>query len=683
MAKKRKASRVAEAPSGPRDYDAKDARLGPITTYEDIADEQEEYFLDKDKILLGDEQGTKRQRREQQEDDFLELSEDEVLGQDSDDSENEAFQQDASDRRKQKTKAKKAAAKKAKAAAAAARRGDDDDDDDNGTSKKTGDDEDGDQGWWGTSKEEYYDGEMIETEANALEEEAEARRLQKKQLSRMKASDFFDMDEWTEKKTDTTPGAVATAAAAAGDGHTVTLTTKTNKEEIDSMTPEEKAKFLKDYYPEFDPLCDDFVELEPLMHEYKALAEGKPSESLEVVQFRALSCYVATICMYLSLFMSPSRDNPSGSRYIMDADELHDHEVMQYLVDTRATWERVKNLQARRAAKARKVAAAAALAVERAMEEKAAQERAAAAEATVDKTKKKAKTSKTAKTDKADKTDKAGKAKKKQSRATGASQELEASMADLSELLNKKPKKAKKASAAAPRGGDDDSNDGLSDLGEEEALDARTAEEKLKRKKSLGYYTSQIMQKSNLRAGASGQAGGDADIPYRERFRDRQARLEAAAAKRGQAPIQPGEELGGSDQGSDEDDNEDDNEADKEASLAYYNSIVKAHEAKMGVKAARKAAMEAGKLDRILPETSLDQDGRRQLTWEIEKNKGLSHKTLKEKKNNPRVKKRVKFEKKKKQLASMRAVYKPVDRDNYQGERTGISTGLIRSIKLD
>ncbi|CAK7202410.1 something about silencing protein 10 [Sporothrix eucalyptigena] len=662
MAKKRKASRVAEVPSGPKDYDAKDARLGPITTYEDIADEQEHYFLDQDKILLDAEQGTKRQRREQKEDEFLELSDDEVLGADSDDSDNEPAE-DPSERRKQKKKAKKAAAKKARAAV-------NDSDDDNYDGGRKTEEEEGDQGWWGTSKSEYYDGETIETEANALEEEAEARRLQKKQLSRMKAEDFFDIDEWTTPgNKDKTKG----TAAAAG-GATVTLTTKTNKEEIDSMSSEEKAKFLQDYYPEFDPLCDDFVELEPLMNEYKTLAEGKPSESLEVVQFRALSCYVATICMYLSLFMSPSRDNPNGNRYIMDPDELHDHEVMQYLVDTRETWERVKRLQARRAAKAKK---AAALAAE---EDKIATAKSvlvavAAAESEMAATKAD-KTKKTKSTKTADTT--AAKKSKKDKRANAVSQELENSMADLSELLSKKPRKAKKTASASRNTGDD--SDDLSDLGEEDTIDARTAEEKLKRKKSLGYYTSQIMQKSNLRSGASGQAGGDADIPYRERFRDRQARLEATAARRAEAPIQPGEELGGSD---DDGASDDDGDAEKAANLAYYDSIVKAHEVKMDVKAARKAAIEAGKLDRVMPESLLDKDGRRQLTWEIEKNKGLSHKTLKEKKNNPRVKKRVKFEKKKKQLASMRAVYKPVDRDNYQGERTGISTGLIRSIKLD
>ncbi|CAK7269233.1 something about silencing protein 10 [Sporothrix epigloea] len=670
MAKKRKASRVSEAPSGPRDYDANDARLGPITTYEDVADEQEQYFLDQDKILLDAEQGTKRQRREQREDEFLELSDDEVLGADPDDSDNEEAE-DPIDRRKQKKKAKKAAAKKTKAEATVAA-GDSDDDDD--ASGRNPAEEEGDQGWWGTTKSEYYDGETIETEANALEEEAEARRLQKKQLSRMKAEDFFDSDEWATAGTGhgLQPG---TDSAAAASGATVTLTTRTNKEEIDSMSPAEKARFLQDYYPEFDPLCDDFVELEPLMAKYKAQAEGKPSESLEVVQFRALSCYVATICMYLSLFMSPSRDSPNGNRYIMDPDELHDHEVMQYLVDTRETWERVKRLQARRSAKAKK---AAVLAAEEdkiaAAKSVLASVKAAVPEPAATKSKKKTKRSATA--DASDETTATRKAKRDKNSA--ASQALEDSMADLSALLSKKNRKAKKSASAARSNANDDD---LSDLGEEDALDVRTAEENLKRKKSLGFYTSQIMQKSNMRSDASAQAGGDADIPYRERFRDRQARLEAAAARRAEAPIQSDEELGGSDDDSDA--GGDKGDADKAANLAYYDSIVNAHNAKMDAKAARKAAIEAGKLDRVVPDSLLDKDGRRQLTWEIEKNKGLSHKTLKEKKNNPRVKKRVKFEKKKKQLASMRAVYKPVDRDNYQGERTGISTGLVRSIKLD
>ena len=51
------------------------------------------------------------------------------------------------------------------------------------------------------------------------------------------------------------------------------------------------------------------------------------------------------------------------------------------------------------------------------------------------------------------------------------------------------------------------------------------------------------MQKANKRAGAGRDAGGDMDIPYRERLKDRQARLNAAAEKRGKKDSKHGASL--------------------------------------------------------------------------------------------------------------------------------------------
>ncbi len=690
MAKKRKASRSVVAPSGPKDYDPKDARLGPITTFADVADEQDEYFLDRDKISFDDAPGTKRQRRQEREDAFLELPDDGGFAVDPDDSENSDNEPaaDARDIKKQKKKAAKAA-KKARAAVATEAAGSEEDDDGlagaNGAAGTGGDDDD--PSWWGTSKEQYYDGTAIETEENALEEEQEARRLQKKQLSRMKASDFFDADEWAlAESASAAGGAVAAAVVEAGDdAPTVVKMAIKTADEIDSMTAEERRQYLKDLYPEFNPLCDDFTRLDPLLKGYKERAEGKPSNSLEVVLFRTLSCYLSTIALYLALFMSPSRDNPGGPKDIIDPDELHDHEIMQYLVMTRETWERAQRVEERRAAKK---------AAKEAEDGKTAKKKPAMAKSglgpldtipeasSVDSPS--ASTKMKTKGGAIDQGKTAEKAKK--DKRAGAVSAVEASIADLtSQLSRKAKKKQKKPSKASATNGSDVADD-RSDLGEEETMDARTAEEKLKRKKSLGFYTSQIMQKANMRSGAGGQSGGDVDIPYRERLRDRQARLNAAAVRRGQGEAGPGEELGGDDDDEGEDDGgedvEDQQNGDKEKNLAYYNSVVEAHSRKMAAKTERKATAEAARLNRVQPGQSMDKDGRRQLTWEIEKNKGLSHRTLKEKKNNPRVKKRVKFEKKKKQLASMRAVYKPVNPDTYQGERSGIKTGLVRSIKL-
>jgi len=81
-------------------------------------------------------------------------------------------------------------------------------------------------------------------------------------------------------------------------------------------------------------------------------------------------------------------------------------------------------------------------------------------------------------------------------------------------------------------------------------------------------------------------------------------------------------------------------------------------------------------------EGEVDEDGKRAIGYVIEKNKGLAPKRKKDVRN-PRVKKRKKYEEKKKKLASMKAVYKGgEERGGYGGEKTGIKTQLVKSIKL-
>lgn len=68
------------------------------------------------------------------------------------------------------------------------------------------------------------------------------------------------------------------------------------------------------------------------------------------------------------------------------------------------------------------------------------------------------------------------------------------------------------------------------------------AADKFARKRSLRFHTSKIESASSRRKGARNQMiGGDDDIPYRERRRDREARLVKEAAKRG---MEGGEDLG-------------------------------------------------------------------------------------------------------------------------------------------
>jgi U3 small nucleolar RNA-associated protein 3 len=142
MAKKRKGSaRDVEEPKGPN-MDVGESRKR-IRTYEDVADSDDEFHLNNDKVLLEERPDVKRRRKQQEDEEFLEQSDEEVL--DAPDSDDEEFE--------------------------SAEEGQD-------AVSQSGDegaqDEEEDDEVWGTSKEALYGADAIETEEQALEEEAEA-----------------------------------------------------------------------------------------------------------------------------------------------------------------------------------------------------------------------------------------------------------------------------------------------------------------------------------------------------------------------------------------------------------------------------------------------------------------------------------------------------------------------------
>ncbi|KAJ4304067.1 something about silencing protein 10 [Collariella sp. IMI 366227] len=625
MAKKRKAPRPS-APSGPREVDAKDARL-TVKTYEDVADSGDEYWANQDRIDFDDDEQprSKRLKRQEKEDDFLEASDEEILGEESEESDEE----------EEEAPAKRKAGKKA-----AAREADVSEDE-----ERRGEEEEGDEGWWGASKTDYYNADQIETEADALEEETEARRLQAKKLAKMQEADFaFDESEWLTPK------------EQAGEEEEVVTEVLKEVEVSEDMGPEERYKLLQARYPEFDYLVDEFRELQPLLPTLQQEAKGKPAKSLETIQSWLLGCYVAALASYFAILTSPSRDG-DGTAATLSPSELRDHEVMETLIECREAWQKVKDLRSK--------AVALSTGMLSPPEE---------SDIEMDDTapQPKRKTTKLSKAEiKANKEKAAEKARRAQA--------TEQSLADLSSLL-KGTKKAKKAAAAAAvvsaDAGDDDNR---SDFGEEEALDARTAADKAKRKKSLKFYTSQIVQKANKRAGAGRDAGGDMDIPYRERFRDRQIRLNAEAENRGKKGSKFGADLGG-------DDSDGDDAVAKQVrgdEDEYYDMVAHGAAKKRSDKAARYEALaQARKGERVVEQQSLGADGKRQITYQIQKNKGLTPHRKKEVRN-PRVKKRMKFEEKQKKLRSVKAVYKGGEGPGgYQGEMSGIKTGLVKSVKL-
>ncbi|KND92138.1 Uncharacterized protein C3B8.09 [Tolypocladium ophioglossoides CBS 100239] len=610
MGKKRKTSGRNTEPKGPKELDRADARLGPISTYEDVANSEDEYFLNQDKITLDDEPGSKRRRKE--EEDF-ELSDEEILG--YEDTDSDESEQPSS--KSKKTSSKKTAA-----------------------SDEEGDEEEEeDSGWWGSSKREYYDADHIETEADALEEEVEAKRLQQKKLSKMREEDFvFDGDEWL-------------AAELEGEENDDTVTEVLKDVEVtDDMGSEERSKLLATRYPEFEHLVNEFQKLQPVLKSLKTEALGKSGATLQAIKYWVLGCYVAALASYFAVLTSPARDSDKLQKPLAPS-ELRDHDIMETLVSCRDAWERVKHMLSPSSsgdlsppevdmdADGLDISINGVEKLER---------------------KKAAKKDKTA----------AAKQAKKQAKAKA----IEDSVADLYNLPISAGK-SKKRDQTTPAQKDDDN----SDFGEEDALDARTAADKAARKKSLKFYTSQIAQKANRRAGAGRDAGGDMDIPHRERLRDRQARLLAAAEKRGKKGSKHGADLGDD---SDEDDGKTAN-AMREDEDGYYDMVAHASKNKRDDKAVRFAAFAAAnKADRVVEKEEVGEDGKRKITYAIEKNKGLTPKRGKDVRN-PRVKRRKQYEAKQKKLKSMKPVWQGGEpKGGYRGELSGINTSVIKSVKL-
>ncbi|KAH6624285.1 Sas10 C-terminal domain-containing protein [Chaetomium sp. MPI-SDFR-AT-0129] len=628
MAKKRKVSRKVE-PTSAREVDAKDARL-TIKTYEDVADSEDEYWADQDRIDFDDdddEPRSKRIKRQDKEDAFLEISDEEILGEEESDEDDEEEEDGAPSK---PVTGKKASAREEDASDEEERR----------------EEEEGDEGWWGSSKREYYDADNIETEADALEEEAEARRLQAKKLAKMDEADFaFDENEW-----------LASNEQPREEENVVTEVLK-EVEVTEDMGPEERYKLLQARYPEFDYLVDEFREAQTLLPVLQKEAEGKPNKSLEVTKSWLIGCYVAALASYFAILTSPSRDT-DGSVATLNPSELRDHEVMETLMECREAWLRAKDLKLTKPST-----------VETGMLSPPDEDDLVMPD--VDPIPKR-------KSDKLSKSELRAK-KTKAAEAARKAKVVEQSLADLSTLL-KSTKKSAKAAAIPTSSADGVNDDDKSDFGEEDALDARTAADKARRKKTLKFYTSQIVQKANKRAGAGRDAGGDMDIPYRERFRDRQARLNAEAERRGKKDSKFGANLG-----EDESDGDD-------AAVArqvrgeedeYYDMVAHGAQRKRADKTARNEALAQARKDgRVVEQTQVGADGKRQITYQIQKNKGLTPHRKKEVRN-PRVKKRMKFEEKQKKLRSVKAVYKGGEGPGgYQGELSGIKTGLVKSVKL-
>nr|POE56868.1 uncharacterized protein c3b8.09 [Quercus suber] len=632
MAKRKKGGAHSSEDAGPN-LDVGQTRKR-IRTYEDVADSDDDFH--KDRLMLEDDPVLKRRRQTAEDEEFLEPSDDEVLGysdSEDDDDEEEAI-----------VAAERGARGRSTASA----------------SEGSGSENEEDGLEWGTTRDDLYGADAIETEEQALEEEAEALRLQKKQLQSMTAADYgFDESEWQD--TDRQDGNAADSAA-------VVTEVLPQLQISDDMGPAERLKLLKSRYPEFEPLSKELLNLQAVMEDLRSdasLSKTRPAlghTPRVLTKHRAASAYAGTLTMYFSLLSSTVWSGASGV-LAMSASQLRDHPVMEALVQCRDLWQRVKDLpldeqlhehEADVMELPETVGTGKSLQSDDVLQKKPAHGIHLRSQAEV------ARAANTA-------------------RRAERMKRAEADLADLDELLAtaSTQRSSKPPTQVATVAANDDS-----DVGEEVPLTAMEAAEKAKRKKSLRFYTSQIAQKSNKRGASGRHAGGDEDIPHRERLRDRQARLNAEAEKRGKRPLAPGVELGG-------DSDEEDTRQAKQVRAAvddedYYDLVASQTHKKKSEKAAlaeaqKQAALQGGQ---VVPQEAVGADGKRKITYLIEKNKGLTPHRKKDVRN-PRVKKRKKYDEKKKKLASMKPVYKGGEgRGGYGGELTGIKKGLVKSTKL-
>lgn len=556
------------------------------------------------------------------------------------------------------------------------------DEDDIGNDKHKTDIDDEDLGGWGPSKKDYYNADAIETEQDALDEEAEARRIQKKQLQSMTEADFgFDEDEWLgqDDEKDAASGRVVTEVLP-------------QLQITSDMSEEEKFKILRTRYPEFEPISREFLRLQPLHDELAAAANaaerliksratksGKQNgtrvpTSMATTKYRACAAYLAAMSMYFAILGSTARED--GSPVIaLDPAELHEHPVMESLLKCQKLWARVESLPV--ADPMVEASNGDELSV---IEEASPDSEAVKDLAHVKNREKKAKKSKS------QRAAEAAQAKSEARRAEKLRQ-TEQELASLASLTDKKAlKPSKKKAKEQPKINLLNAED--SDFGEETELTAHELAEKARKKKSLRFYTSQIAQKANKRDAAGRDYGGDVDVPHRERLKDRQARLQAQAEKKGQnKDTGPGVALGDEGGESSDDDAAQIRGNDFEDDEGYYDMVAARSTAKKQHKLDRAAAyaLAAKEGGTVVPEEIIGEDGRRQITYAIQKNKGLTPRRSKQQRN-PRVKKKLKYEAKKKKLKSMKPVFDVGKRASgsaaYGGEMTGIKKGLVRSRKL-
>lgn len=478
----------------------------------------------------------------------------------------------------------------------------------------------------------------------------------------MNEADFiFDEDDWKAEEKESKDEEIA----AAGKALVVT-------EELPTVIPEnmgiaERMRILKARHPEFEPLAEEFAELQPLhqplgLSAAAAEAVGETVKtSVAIVKFRALSAYLGVLSMYFAVLSSPDIVQTQGMK-------IREHGVMEGLVKCREMWDAVKDLEVE------EISSKAAERKRKALVDANGGSRKALAIIPSKKAGKKSKDPKEPKTKRtklseSDSDALAGEPPKKSSKIDDLSDltHLVTSFKSTPKSVSKPTTKKATTTTAAGLDGDD--------FGDDTHLASLDAEQKATRRRNLRFHTSQIVSKSAKRDNAGRDAGGDTDIPHKERHKEKELRLAVEAARRKNS----GATL------DDDDFNEEDKRVAKQmkeqledSDNEYYDMLAGKSKQK---KVEKKAYHDAEKVGGVVVPVEQNVAGKRAIGYVIEKNKGLTPHRKKDVRN-PRVKKRKKYEEAKKKLGSKKALYKGGQQGVYAGELTGIKKNLVKSVKF-
>lgn len=616
MGKKRRStsSRTGVPSTDKPELKAKDAKLAAINTWADVADEEDEFHLQRDAMSLA---ANDRGMRNEEED-----SDEEVMGLGQ-----YGYEQSDSD--------------------------DEEEEDEEAQADASSSDEDGEpeeeepEEGWGTSKKAYYgDAEEI----NAQDEEEEARRIQSKQMAAMSVADFgFDDDDWA---------APEPATGGRKESSTMVVT-----EQLPTTLPDapvDRLKLLHTRHPEFKPLTDEFLALQAVFPalEMSAMAAetvGESENSSAVIRkWKVASAYLGVLSMYFAVLTEAGKENDGA------IDRVREHPIMAALLGVRLAWEKVKNERVER--------------IETRLEPVLEESRDDSENAR----KRKLAESGSSSEEDSD-SDSEGVQILKKARSSGVDDFSDLAGLAANFVTSTTTASKKKKRTAKPANDD-------ADFGEDAVLNSIDAEEKSQRKKNLRFYTSQINAKTTKRENASRGAGGDADIPHRERRKERELRLRAEAQRRRDKG--EGADLSDTEPATEEKPRKKvkavEGAPEEDPDNEYYKMLSATSKGRKDERQAfyeaEKEAKKAGNLLQMVP-GALGPDGKREIGWKIMKNKGLQPKRKKEVRN-PRVKKKMQYEKKMKKVGSTKAVFKGGLKGAYGGEATGIKKNLVKSVKF-